>query len=143
MEKGLKWEEVNIGDRCGPIEYVITSEMIDGFASAVEDYNDWYMKGSPFNGRIAHPTLTASDQDVLLISRWGSAAGLHAKQSSEFINPARLGKKITVTGVIVDKYIKREKHYLVLEYLAIDEDGREIVRHRKTDVYLFEGGQGE
>jgi len=47
---------------------------------------------------------------------------------AEFFNPPVPGKKIFVTGRIVDKYIRRDKPYLVIEAEAKDEDGRLIER---------------
>ena len=45
---------------------------------------------------------------------------------SEYHNPPIAGKRIIVTARIADKYIRRDKPYLVIEATAIDEDGRLI-----------------
>jgi acyl dehydratase len=132
-----KWDEINVGDQIGPLEYVITEAMVNDFANAVEDYHDWYIKDSPFGGRIAHPTMLATDQDALFIRKWGPAAGLHAKHTTEFMNPVIVGKKVKVIASVVEKYIKREKKYLTMEYVYTDEDGLVLVRHLKTDVYVL------
>ena len=131
------WNMINVGDDFKPIEYVVTEDMVNRFAEAVDDHDDWYMKDSPFGGRIAHPTMSSTDQDAFFISRYGFQVGLHAKHSIEFVNPAIIGKKITGRATIVEKYEKRGKHYVTMEYIYTDEDGREIVRHRKTDVFVL------
>jgi len=39
---------------------------------------------------------------------------------------------VQVTGWVRDKYERRGRHWLRVETLAIDEDGREIVRSEHT-----------
>lgn len=43
-------------------------------------------------------------------------------------NPPAAGKKIRVTAWIADKYVRREKPYIVTEAVSVDEDGRLIDR---------------
>ena len=130
MEKELNWEDLKVGDESGTIEYTITEAMVDRFAQAVDDHHDWYVKDSPFGGRIAPPPLTATDYQPTFVPKWGRIRGLHAKQETEFISPLRVGSKIRVSGTIVAKYEKRERKYLEFEYRIIDEDGNEAIRHK-------------
>ena len=58
--------------------------------------------------------------------------GFHAQQEFEFINPLKVGKKVRVTGKLVDRYIKRGREYFVAEFVAVDEDGLEIVRMKRA-----------
>ena len=69
--------------------------------------------------------------------RFGS---IHAKQAWEFKNPARLGKKVTVTVRLVDKYVRRDRPWIVMELLAVDEDGLEVCRGRHTSLMSLKGG---
>ncbi|MBW2411755.1 MAG: hypothetical protein JRF72_18320 [Deltaproteobacteria bacterium] len=55
---------------------------------------------------------------------------VHARQETEFINPLPLGKPAIITTKIADKYVKRDKGYIVIESLIVDEDGVEIMRIR-------------
>ncbi len=45
---------------------------------------------------------------------------------SQFFNPPIAGKRIFVKATVADKYIRREKTYLIIEATATDEDGRLI-----------------
>ena len=132
MPKENAFDKLSVGEELGPLQYTITEEAIARFAEATEDYGDWYMKDSPFGGRIAHPTLTTTDYSLMLFPKVGVFSGLHAKHESEFYNPARLGKRMTVTAKVLEKYEKRGREYFVLEYRTVDEDGQDIVRHRIT-----------
>ncbi len=65
-------------------------------------------------------------------------SGVNARNEVQFFNPPVPGKKIKVTGRIVDKYIRRDLPYLVTEATAIDEDGRAI---EKITTYLMQRTQ--
>ena len=49
---------------------------------------------------------------------------MNAGNEVEFYNPPVVGKIINVTGRISDKYLRRDKPYIVIEATATDEDGR-------------------
>ncbi len=125
-----------IGDEFEPFETTVTEEMVARSTWANDDYNPWYLEESPFGGRIASPMfLSLSLQNIF----WGrytlpSDGALHTSQEFDFINPLKIGKKITITGKIVDKYHKRGRDSYVSVYLAVDEDGTEIVRMRRTET---------
>ena len=60
---------------------------------------------------------------------------VHAKSTSEFLNPAKVGKKVRVEGRIAEKYTKREKTYLVVETRLVDEDGLPLILYRHTRAF--------
>ena len=65
--------------------------------------------------------------------RWSTTtlqAGVNAGNQVEFFNPPIPGKKIKVTGRVADKYMRRDKPYLVIEATAVDEDGRLLEKLR-------------
>ena len=133
MKKELRWDDIQIGEELGPLEYDISEDFINNFANAVDDHDDWYMKSSPFGDRIAHPTFAATDYNDLAFLTWGPLlSGLHAKHSMELINPVKAGSTVKVSGKIVNKYIKRERKYIEMEYQVVDQDGQEIARHKYT-----------
>ncbi len=126
-----------IGDEFTPLEFIITEEMVDRNAWANDDYNPWYMEDSPFGGRIASPTFLAHQYLELFHGHYYDppGGGLYPRQEFEFINPIRIGKKIRVTGRLIDRYPKKGREYFVSEILATDEDGTEIVRMHGTMAY--------
>ncbi len=135
--KERNWDLMEVGEEFGPIEVVVTDHMIKSFAYAVDDYDPAYMVGLPGVGRIGHPTLLCRDaRDVIRTAYELSSggAGLHAKHECELFGCPRLGQKITLTGRHIDKYIKREKQYIILEAEAVDEEGKLLLRQRSTHL---------
>ncbi|MGE5618609.1 MAG: MaoC family dehydratase [Sphingomonadaceae bacterium] len=135
--KERKWELMEVGETFGPIEVVVTDHMIKSFAYAVDDYDPAYMVGVPGVGRIGHPPLLCREaRDVIRTSYdlASGGAGLHAKHECEFLSSPRLGQRVIITGSHIDKYIKRDKQYIILESLVRDEAGNLILRQRSTHL---------
>lgn len=136
--KSLTFESVRVGQELGPVEYPLRKQTAQEFADAVDDHCHWYTCGSPFGPAIAPPTFVCGDYVRLIESTYDSAGHgwLHAKQESQFRNPAVVGTIIRVKGRITDKYIRRGRKYIVLDYVCASKEGLEVSRHRSTLVAL-------
>jgi acyl dehydratase len=119
-------------------EYLLTPELAREYALGIEDPNPWYLEDSPFGGPVANPILIVAQHVRLLKTKYVAAGNVHTRHETQFRNPARLGKKIRISGKLVDKYIKRGREYLVVECHSVDEDGVEICRDRRTIITRYE-----
>lgn len=140
MRKPFDYETIRIGEILGQKEVLITDAMIRTCAEAIESTHPWYFEDSPFGGRIAPPTIFDNDTLRTLDEQYERFGSIHAKQAWEFTNPARLGKKVTFTVRVIEKYVRRERYYLVMELVAVDEDGRHICRSIHTSLMSLEKG---
>lgn len=117
--KELRYDDLVIGEALGSYEYVLTQEMLDDFREAA---------GDP---EASFPTLAVKhDATSLNMVYRDTTGGVNAGNEVEFFNPPIPGKKIRVSGRIADKYVRRDKPYLVIEATATDEDGRLLERLR-------------
>lgn len=113
------YDKVEIGEPLGSYEYLLTQEMLDNFRASVDDPE------APF------PTLAVKhDATALAMVYDDKTGGVNAGNQVEFFNPPIPGKKIRVSGRIADKYLRRDKPYLVIEATAVDEDGRMLEKMR-------------
>ena len=113
------YDKVEIGEPLGSYEYILTQEMLDNFRASVDDPE------APF------PTLAVKhDATALALVYDDKTGGVNAGNEVEFFNPPIPGKKIRVSGRIADKYVRRDKPYLVIEATAVDEDGRMLEKMR-------------
>ena len=60
--------------------------------------------------------------------KYEDVGSVNARCAYYCYNPPVAGKKIRVTAWIADKYVRREKPYIVTEAVSVDEDGRLIDR---------------
>ena len=113
------YDRAEIGEELGAYEYVLTAEMLDNFRRAV---------GDP---EAVFPTLAVKhDATAFAMVYDDQTGGVNAGNEVEFFNPPVPGKKIRVTGRIADKYLRRDKPYMVIEATAVDEDGRLLEKLR-------------
>ncbi len=109
------WESIPVGDDLGSLDYVMTAEMIADYRRVVD------------NPLAAYPTIAARHPARLFYRKYKEVMRVpNSGHDSEYFNPPIAGKRITISGRVVDKYIRREKPYLIIEATAIDEDGRLI-----------------
>ena len=117
--KPFKYDDVQIGEELGSYEYVLTQEMLDSFRASVQDPDACF------------PTLAVKhDATALNMVYDDQVGGVNAGNEVEFFNPPIVGKRIFVKGKIHDKYLRRDKPYMVIEATAVDEDGRMLERLR-------------
>ena len=117
--KLFNYDDIQIGEELGSYEYVLTQEMLDNFRASVQDPDACF------------PTLAVKhDATALNMVYDDQTGGVNAGNEVEFFNPPIVGKKILVTGKIHDKYMRRDKPYMVIEATAVDEDGRMLERLR-------------
>lgn len=134
--KMLTYDAVEVGEEFVSNDHLITPEDIETYAFAVDDYHDWFFGDSPFGGQIAHPTLMGNQALQLRHSKYVVHAGLHAKMEFNFLRPLRVGMRVRSRGTIIDKYIRRDKKYMVTEFVTTAEDGTELVRGQFTQMII-------
>jgi len=117
--KEFDYDKLVIGEELGSYEYVLTQKMLDNFRAAVDD------------PEASFPTLAVKhDATAFAMVYEDNTGGVNAGNEVEFFNPPIPGKTIRVTGRVADKYLRRDKPYMVIEATAIDEDGRLLEKLR-------------
>jgi acyl dehydratase len=138
------FEAMVVGDELGPVEIAIDDQYIKRAAFSVDDYHPWYFSAdNPFGRRVAPAAALVADLLRLLNTKFdpNSEQGIHQKEEAWIHSPALLGERVTLSGRFVDKYVKRDKGYIVTDAEARSvEDGRLIVRHRSTEIARIEPG---
>lgn len=132
------FDDVQVGYTDPPVSGTLAREQVAQFVDAVEETNplfwdDEAAERSEWGGIIA--PCTASQ----LYGRYEGphkvpAGSVHAKQYYAFHHPARVGDTLTSKTTIVDKYIKRERRYVVKETVSTNQDGQVICIARVTTI---------
>jgi hypothetical protein len=112
------WDGAKVGDMLEPYEYVITQEMLDEYRRIVD------------NPKAAYPTVAGRHSLRAWTNRHGPATLMNVGAESEYFNPVVPGKRIRVEARIADKYIRRDKPFILVDSVATDEDGRVIEKSR-------------
>ncbi len=136
------WENVEVGEKFGPIETVIDDHLIKSYAYAINDYHPWYFTDSPFGGRIGQATILANRLLAIYVLRYNrhNIAGLHAREELELFGPLKLGQRLILEGAFTDKFVRRGKGYTVLTAEARDMNGKVLVRNKGIEVFRIPQG---
>lgn len=109
------WNSIPVGDDLGTMEYVLTEQMLADYRRVVD------------NPQAAYPTVGARHPANLFYRKYRAVMRVpNTGQDSRYFNPPVAGKRIVVSAHVADKYIRRDKTYLIIEAKAVDEDGRLI-----------------
>lgn len=139
--KTISYEDVVVGDEFKSDDFLIKPEDLETYAFAVDDRNPWYFEDSPFGGPIVHPTMLGNQALLLRHSKYVVPAGLHAKMQFEFLEPLRVGMRVRSYGKILEKYEKRERHYMVTQFETREEaSGKVLVRGQFTQMIFPKSG---
>jgi len=124
------WESIPLGDDLGTLEYVLTAQMIADYRRVVD------------NPQAAYPTVAGRHPANLFYRKYAAIMRVpNMGHDCEYFNPPVADKRITISGRIADKYIRRGNAYIIVEATAVDEDGRLIERSRLVGLAREVGKQ--
>ncbi|HUA32139.1 MAG TPA: MaoC family dehydratase [Candidatus Binataceae bacterium] len=130
--------EVFVGRDYGGQTYDITPELVATYIAGTGDDNAWYRERSPLDGPIA-PALILHSAVYRTLEWYLSIYGnLHARQEWDLFSPVKIGEQLTTRAVIVDRYVKRDREYVVNEVLVGNASGQIVSRSRTHQSFLLE-----
>jgi acyl dehydratase len=136
-------DEVYVGRDMGGHEYEITPESVATFIAGTGDDNSWYRDSSPLGGAIAPALILHSE--VYRTLGWylpNIYGNLHAKQEWEVFAPVKVGERLRTRCVIIDRYLKRDREFVVNEALVFDSSCRMVSRSRTYQSFLVQRVEG-
>jgi len=129
--KQMLYSNMVVGEELPTLELQYDEEMQGRELVALEDENPWYWKESPWGDPILHHALLDDTPMSAAMQRYAYPFGfVHARQETEFYNPLPLGKPVKVHSKVAELYRRRDKGYIVIESLVVDEDGTKILLSR-------------
>ncbi|MDD5190015.1 MAG: MaoC family dehydratase N-terminal domain-containing protein [Dehalococcoidales bacterium] len=136
MSKDIPFNELKVGMKFGPVPFVADEKAMQNYTKEMQDANPWYLEKSPFGGPVVPPLFQGTLLGLRMIgTKFDSHTTVPAKLIQKNSRPARVGEKMTLSGTLIDKYIKRGMEYAVIESIIADENGQEI--RRVTDHFLL------
>jgi acyl dehydratase len=135
--------EIYVGRDFGGFEFDVTPATIENYIAGTGDNNSWYTGDSPLGGPIAPSLILHSAvfrrHDWYLPNIFGN---LHARQEWQGFGAIRPSDKLHSRSVIVDRYIRRDREYVVNECFILDSDGRILQRSRTHQSFLMAATEG-
>jgi hypothetical protein len=109
------WHSVRVGEVLPSVTYTLDRDKVEAYRALVE------------NPTAAYPTVAARHPAMAFHERYRGQMRLpNMGYESQYFSPPEPGSVITVTALVVDKYVKRDRKFLVVEARAVDDQGRLI-----------------
>lgn len=135
--KERRWEVMEVGETFGPIEVEVTDALVKAYVYSCDDFDPAWLQASGDVARVAPPLLLCREARDVIRTGYDIAsggAGMHTKHACEIHGCAAIGERVRITGEHVEKFIKREKQYIVLESTVRGADGRTLLVQRSTHI---------
>jgi hypothetical protein len=133
MSTYRRYDEVCVGDVFPdhPLRFEVTAETVGRFLSATGNQDPTYGPG-----RDRAPSMIASVYLIeVLRARHSPPGGIHAKQSVRFHRPVSVGQTLTIQARVVDKFLRKDRPYVVSDFEARAEDGGLVSTGRITSIW--------
>jgi acyl dehydratase len=137
--KSPSFQAIEVGEELGPMEVIVDDHYVKQFAFSVDDYTPIHDNKAV----AAHAAILAPDLLRLFNTRYdpNSELGLHQREELWIHSPVQVGERVKMAGKFVEKYVKRNKGYVVMEASAHSaEDGRLLITSRATEVARADPG---
>lgn len=133
MSEISDFDTIPIGFEMGPFELLLDHDTVRAYMEVVQ----WQATEIAEKSQVAPPGMTVIHHAKMKFqARPDLKAAIWAKTEHEFIKPMRIGSKVSIRGIVVDKYIKRGRNYLVTEYETKDENGELLMKSRETGLHV-------
>ncbi len=127
------WEALPIGMEMGPLEIVLDNNKVKERAELVQ----WETQEQLEKLGFTPPGITIRyHAEMKFAALPDLRASIWAKSEHEFLKPMKVGSKVYIRGKVIEKYVKRDRNYVVANYETVDEDGEVLIRSRETSVYV-------
>jgi acyl dehydratase len=132
-------DEVYVGKDLGGREIEISPSLIEDYVRATGDRHPFYTEGIP-GGQAIAPALILVNE-VYAHPGWylpNYFGNLHARQEWAVLRPLCARERARTRCAVIDRYVKRDREYIVNESLVFDAAGRLACRGRTHQSFLLE-----
>ncbi|HKD68103.1 MAG TPA: hypothetical protein VKB84_14760 [Candidatus Binataceae bacterium] len=136
-------DEVYVGRDMGGKLWTLDSDAIENFIAGTGDNHPWYTGRSPRGDAIAPALILHSE--VYRTKAWYLPyiyGNLHARHEWESYGPLIVGETVRTRCTVVDRYLKRDREYVVNEALTFNSAGALVSRARAHQSFLIKPSTG-
>lgn len=130
--------EVHVGRDYRGETYDIDLDRVAAYIAGTGDDNPWYRDSSPLGAPVA-PALVLHSAVYRTLAWYlpNIYGNLHARQEWELFAPVMVGERLTTRSVIIDRYQKRDREYVVNEVIVTNAAGSVASRSRTHQSFLL------
>ena len=132
-------DEIYVGKDLGGQEVDLSPALIDNYGLATGDHHPCYREGVEGAAPIAPALILVNE--VYAHPGWylpNFFGNLHAKQEWAILRALPVGERARTRCTVIDRYIKRDREYIVNESLVFDQSDRLACRGLTHQSFLMD-----
>ena len=144
--KWLVFDDIDVGMEFPPVEFEVTKGLVENYCAAMQDDNPVFndagaAREEGYSSAIAPPTIVCIYAiPSALLSGFKPKVipppgNIHFRQEYEFLSSARVGDRISIKSVVINKEIRKGLRYVTIESEYTNQDGVKIAVGRITPVW--------
>lgn len=132
--------DLQVGEKLGPVDYVVTPFLIREYAHGVEETAEVYHRsGTPEAPQLMAPTFAHLTKVRVFNHSCPQGAGpsprIHVEYDAAYHRPIAAGTTVRATGEVLERYVKRGREWLVCVFAARDAGtGELLAEYRDVSV---------
>lgn len=139
-EKIYLFDDLEVGQEFPSAEIKVTPETVAKYTEAVQDETPFYRdpaaaQQAGFEGIVAPPTMAAVYMLGALNQVKRPPGGIHARQEFTFLKPVKIGETLKTKARVEDKFLRKERKYVVLAMVTTNEKDEEVVKSKMTVIW--------
>jgi acyl dehydratase len=137
------FEAITVGDIVGPVRLDVDAHFARRYAFTVDDYDPLWFRADEDPAAKLTPMALVPDLLRLFFEIYDPEEdfGIHQKEEVWLHGLVPIGETVELTGKFVDKYVKRDKGYYVVEAEARSARSGELyVAHRIVEIAELDPG---
>jgi hypothetical protein len=134
-------DQLEVGDEFAPFEVLVTPELNQQYLYAEEDFDPRYWRSQGDLSPLVHPALLLHVSNNTHSPSFRLPRGIVNLQTAEetaFMSLCRVGARLRVTWVVVDRFERRGRTYNTRLARVVDQNGTEILRRTLTGTFVSE-----
>lgn len=138
-------DSVYVGKYVGRHEYPGDAAMVAQYIAATDDDHPWYTGPSPLGGPLLPALLLHSEQYAFRLRDWYLPklyGNLHIRQEWELFRALPVGTPLWTHGMVVDRYVRKDRDVVVLEFSIFDGENVMAARGRCHQSFLLDVPEG-
>lgn len=134
----LTYGAVEVGQSLGPIRYRADPGLVLGHLRALGQVVSPFLEDADTGKLLIEPGIYVRNYIRLLRAHFTVQGAIHARTQVDLQRPAPAGEVLTVSGCVVEKYVRRERPYVVVESTTRDDSGQVLCHERNTVLLTLE-----
>jgi N-terminal half of MaoC dehydratase len=138
-----RWvSDLEVGDKLGPVEHVVTPFLIREYAHSIEDSSGRHQDPP---GLIAPPTMVHAHKTRLLDHSCpegpGPTARVHLIYDASYHRPVPAGRELSIVAEVSERYERKGRDHLVIAFEVRDKvTGEVYTSYRDTSLLSYRQG---